>query len=115
LFSQVSEFMRKVQDESEYKEIPGRVEGCEVFIDLVEKLADDFGICYEVLRKEGHVTAKIYHLGINFGEFPARLGELIAMADAFDTMAAPNHEGYVEIDLTYRTHDHYVSGKLRML
>ncbi len=115
LIAQAHELRRKGQEESVYEEIPGRIEGSKTFIGLAEKLADDFGMCYEILEGEGYVTVALYHLGINFGEFNARLGELIAMADAFDTMAAQKEEGYVKISLIYRTHYHYVSGKLQKI
>ncbi len=115
LLSQAEELMRKIREESVYEEIPGRIEGSKTFIGLAEKLANDFGICYEILEGKGYVTVALYHLGINFGEFPARLGELISLADTFDTLAVPNDEGYVKITLTYRTHDHYVGGKLQIL
>lgn len=111
LHREAQQLIKDVEEHSTFLERPGGCERRTIFIAMAKYISDLYEIDLDITAYYGHVEAVLYCFGTYFDEFPQELGKLLLLCDTMSVQPTPERKGYITLDLSCRSHDHYICGK----
>lgn len=106
------DFIRHIEEESEWVLIPERLKRKDLFIHLAKTLSKTYEIDTDIYQNSGGITANIYiEPSLVSGQLKNLFSHLVELADELSFFIPKDKEHSLLVSLDYFTHELYLSGR----